>query len=65
MNEYLFLIEQYPVFVTIVIFLLGIFGFLIKHYFFRNDNSAPYIKAGGKITAGGNISVGNKTIKHK
>ena len=64
MNEFLSLLEQHPVSVTIVIFLLGGLGFLIKHFFFKREDSAPYIKAGGKISVGGDIIVGNKTVKH-
>ncbi len=59
------LLEQYPVQVTIILFILGIVGFLIKHFFFSaRENSAPYIKAGGNISAGGAINVGNQTINH-
>jgi hypothetical protein len=47
----------------VIIFVLGIVGFFIKHFFFNKDkNSAPFIKAGKSITAGGDIAVGNKTV---
>lgn len=56
-------IEAHPAFVTIVIFLLGGIGFLIRHFFFSEKKvSAPYIKSGGDISAGGDIVVGNKTV---
>jgi len=65
MNEFLSQLEQHSVLVTIAIFVLGIGGFLIKHFFFNKDKkSAPFISAGGSVSAGGDITVGNKTVHH-
>jgi len=65
MNEFFSQLEQHAVLVTVIIFVLGIVGFLIKHFFFNKDkNSAPSIKADKSITAGGDITVGNKTVTH-
>lgn len=60
MNEFISKIEQHQVLVGIITFVLGIIAvFLIEHFFFnKNKNSAPFIKAGGDITAG------NKTVTH-
>lgn len=56
-------IEAHPALVTIIVFLLGGVGFLIKHFFFSEKKArAPYIKAGGDISAGGDIVVGSKTV---
>ena len=64
MNEFLSLLEQYPVSVAIVIFLLGGLGFLIKHFFFKRKDSVPLVKVGGKMSVGGDMIVGNKAVKH-
>ncbi len=63
MGAVLKFIEAHPALVTIAVFLFGGIGFLIKHFLFLEKKaSAPYIKAGGDISAGGDIVVGNKTI---
>src|SRR3990170_371905 len=66
MTDFLFkTIENYPVLVTVVFFALGIIGFFIRRWFFKENDDA-LIKAGGSITAGGDIIAGNKTvISHK
>ncbi len=63
MNAILKFIEEHPALITICLFFLGGVGFLIKRIFFsEKKSSAPYIKAGRDISAGGDIIVGNKTI---
>lgn len=54
-------IENHPVLVTVVIFALGIIGFFIRRWFFK-ENSNASIKAGGNIIAGGDIVTGNKSV---
>ena len=63
MNTILRIIEEHPTLITVCLFFLGPVGFFIKRRFFsEKKSSAPYIKAGRDISAGGDIIVGNKTI---
>jgi hypothetical protein len=66
MGAVLKFIESHPALITIVVLLLAGIGFLIKHFFFSEKKaSAPYIKAGGNISAGGDIVLGNKNADAK
>ncbi len=59
-------IEEHPALITICLFFLGGIGFLIKRIFFSEKKpSAPNIKAGRDIIAGGDIFVGDKVVGRK
>lgn len=68
MNEFLLRIENYQAGIAIIIFIaavvVAVIGFFIKKNFFlvNHKNSTPFINAGGSVSAGGDIIVGDKTV---
>ncbi len=58
-------LENHQVLVTIIISVLGVFGFFIRKLFFNDkggNGNKSLIQAGGDVSVGGDIIAGNKTV---